>query len=136
LTGRFSEFGSAGSSGFARFVGWQDLFSDRLWPSPMTALFGHGAGSFESMAIGYSAAQMAHTKILFEFGVLGGLVYFSFIFFCLFSNGAPRILQVALLVCYFMNGAYSPTLTGLALSLLLWPNSKVPAAMPEPRHAT
>ena len=124
LTGRFDEFGNAGSSGFARFVGWQDLFSDRLWPSPAAALFGHGAGSFEAMAVGYSAAQMAHTKILFEFGVLGGLVYFSFIFFCLFSNGAPRILQVAVTVCYFMNGAYSPTLTGLALSLLLWPNSR------------
>jgi hypothetical protein len=135
LTGRFSEFGSTGSSGFARFVGWQDLFSDRLWPSPMTALFGHGAGSFEAMAIGYAAAQMAHTKILFEFGILGGLVYFSFIFFCIFSNGAPRILQVAVMTCYFMNGAYSPTLTGLALSLLLWPNSTA-AGNSGGQHAT
>jgi len=134
ITGRFDEFGNAGSSGFARFVGWQDLFSDRLWPSPSAALFGHGAGSFESLAAGYAAAQMAHTKILFEFGLLGGLVYFSFIFFCIYGNGAPRVLQIAITVCYFMNGAYSPTLIGLALSLLLWPNSSV-KALPEPRHA-
>lgn len=139
LTGRLDEFGRVGSSGFARFVGWQDLFSDRLWPSTTAALFGHGAGSFEANAVGYAAAQMAHAKILFEFGVLGGLVYLSFIFFCIFSNGAPRILQVAIGVCYFMNGAYSPTLTGLALSLLLWPNTKLATgstAISEARHAT
>lgn len=123
ITRRFDEFGSTGSSGFARFVGWLDLFSDRVWPSPAAALFGHGAGSFEASAVGYAAAQMAHTKILFEFGVLGGILYFAFIFFCIFSNGAPRMLQLAVTVCYFMNGAYSPTLTGLALSLLLWPKS-------------
>lgn len=135
ITNRFDEFGNTGSSGFARFVGWQDLFSDRLWPSPLAALFGHGAGSFESSAIGYQAAQMAFTKILFEFGILGAVVYFGYLFFCIFSNGAPRILHVAILVCCFMNGAYSPTLTGLLLSLLLWPNSK---AEPEGevRHAT
>lgn len=134
LTGRLDEFGNVGSSGFARFVGWMDLFADRLWPSTTAALFGHGAGSFESLAVGYAAAQMSYTKILFEFGVLGALVYFSFIFFCIYSNGAPRIVQVALMVCYFMNGAYSPTLTGLALTLLLWPNSRVTSA-PEARHA-
>jgi hypothetical protein len=134
LTGRLDEFGKVGSSGFARFVGWQDLFADRLWPSASAALFGHGAGSFEALSYGYSAAQMSYTKILFEFGVLGGLVYFGFVFFCIYANSAPRILQVALTACYFMNGAYSPTFTGLALTLLLWPNSRV--STPEVRHAT
>jgi hypothetical protein len=135
ITNRFDEFGNTGSSGFARFVGWQDLFSDRLWPSPVAALFGHGAGSFESSAVGYQAAQMAFTKILFEFGILGGIVYFSYVFFCIFSNGSPRILQIAIAVCCFMNGAYSPTLTGLLLSLLLWPNSQAEPAT-EVRRAT
>lgn len=134
FAGRFDEFGRAGSSGFARFVGWQHLFSDKLWPSTTAALFGHGAGSFNAHAVGYAAAQMAHTKILFEFGVLGALVYFSFILFCIYANGAPRILKIAITACYFMNGAYSPTMTGLALSLLLWPSSKVDAPK-EPRHA-
>jgi len=134
ITDRFDEFQHTGSSGFARFVGWQDLFADRLWPSTTAALFGHGAGSFESASVGYTAAQMAFTKIVFEFGVLGALVYFGYVFFCIYSNGAPRILQIAITVCTFMNGAYSPTLTGLLLSLLLWPNSRRPAA--EVRHAT
>jgi hypothetical protein len=134
ITDRFDEFQNTGSSGFARFVGWQDLFADRLWPSTTAALFGHGAGSFESASVGYTAAQMAFTKIVFEFGVLGALVYFGYVFFCVYSNGAPRILQIAITVCTFMNGAYSPTLTGLLLSLLLWPNSRRPAG--EVRHAT
>jgi hypothetical protein len=134
LTGRLDEFGKVGSSGFARFVGWQDLFADRLWPSATAALFGHGAGSFEALSYGYAAAQMSYTKILFEFGVLGGLVYFGFVFFCIYANSAPRILQFALMVCYFMNGAYSPTFVGFALTLLLWPSSKAPP--PEVRHAT
>ncbi|HVF18573.1 MAG TPA: hypothetical protein VNA21_16740, partial [Steroidobacteraceae bacterium] len=124
ITNRLTEFGSTGSSGFARFVGWQDLFSDRVWPSASVTLFGHGAGSFKSMAMGYAAAEMAHTKMFFEFGVLGGLLYFGFIFFCIFANRAPRVLQLAIVVCYFMNGAYSPTMIGLALTLLLWPNSR------------
>ena len=134
ITDRFDEFGKTGSSGFARFVGWQDLFSDRLWPSTTAALFGNGAGSFEASAVGYKAAQMAFTKILFEFGILGAVVYFGYVFFCIFANGAPRILQVAIAVCCFMNGAYSPTLTGLLLSLLLWPNSRAKPAT-EVRHA-
>jgi hypothetical protein len=122
LGDRLDEFNSVGSSGFARFVGWMDLFSDRLWPSTSSALFGNGAGSFESMSVGYSVAQMAHAKILFEFGIVGGLIYFGFLLFCLFGNSAPRAVQVAILACYFMNGAYATISFGLALSVLLWPN--------------
>jgi hypothetical protein len=122
---RLGEFDNVGSSAFARFVGWVDLFSERLWPSPSVALFGNGAGSFETMSARYQAAQMAHAKILFEFGIIGGLVYFGFLFFCIFANSAPRVVQVAVLVCYFMNGAYATISFGLALSLLLWPNQAV-----------
>jgi hypothetical protein len=135
ITNRLNEFGSTGSSGFARFVGWQDLFSDRVWPFPSVTLFGHGAGSFKTLAVGYAAAEMAHTKMFFEFGVIGGLLYFSFIFFCIFANRAPRVLQMAIVVCYFMNGAYSPTMIGLALTLLLWPNSQASAATEDVRGA-
>lgn len=121
ILGRTGEFNRAGSSGFARFVGWQELFADRLWNSPMHALLGRGAGSFVSEAAGYSAAQMSYSKIVFEFGVLGALLYFGFIFYCILSSRAPLLVRIAVSVCYFLNGAYSPTVTGLALSLLLWP---------------
>lgn len=121
---RTGEFSSVGSSGFARFVGWRELFADRLWNSPVHALFGYGAGSFITGAAGYSAAQMSYSKIIFEFGVLGALLYFAFIFYCILSSRAPLVVRVAVLVCYFLNGAYSPTVTGIALSLLLWPGGQ------------
>jgi len=119
---RTGEFGAEGSSAFARFVGWKELFADRLWTSPTHALFGYGAGSYEFQAAGYKSAQMAHTKIILEFGVLGALLYFGFIFYCFFTSRAPVIVRIALAVTYFMNGAYSPSVTGFALSLLLWPS--------------
>lgn len=124
IMGRTGEFNRTGSSGFARFVGWQELFADRLWNSPMHALFGRGAGSFLSEAAGYSAAQMSYSKIIFEFGVIGALVYFGFVFYCILSSRAPLLVRIAVSVCYFLNGAYSPTVTGLALSLLLWPGGQ------------
>jgi hypothetical protein len=65
---------------------------------------------------------MAHAKIIFEFGILGALLYFVFIFHCLLRTRAPIVVRAAIVVAYFMNGAYSPTVTGLAASLLLWPS--------------
>jgi len=124
LMHRTGEFSSVGSSGFQRFVGWRELFADRLWNSPVHALFGYGAGSFMTGAAGYSAAQMSYSKIIFEFGVLGALLYFAFIFYCICSARAPLVVRVAVLVCYLLNGAYSPTVTGIALSLLLWPGGQ------------
>lgn len=119
--GRVGEFSSGGSSGFMRFVGWQNLFADRLWNSPEHALFGYGAGTYFDAAVGYAAGEMAHAKIIFEFGVLGALLYFGFIIYCFFTSRAPLILRIAVAVTYFMNGAYSPSVTGFATCLLLWP---------------
>lgn len=124
LLGRTSEFSRVGSSGFARFVGWRELFEDKLWNSPVHALFGHGAGSWLTGAAGYSAAQMSYSKIIFEFGVIGAILYFGFIFYCMFSSRAPLLLRVGMAVCYLLNGAYAPTVAGIFMSLLLWPGGQ------------
>lgn len=118
---RAGEFGSGGSSAFIRFVGWMNLFADKLWTDPARALFGYGSGAFFSAAELYRAGEMAHAKILFEFGVVGGLLYFVFLFYCFLSSRAPLALRIGVLAAYFMNGAYSPSVTGIATSLLLWP---------------
>lgn len=129
---RLSEFSSPGSSGFARFVGWRELFADQFWPSGPAVLFGHGAGAFYEAALRYSAAEMSYSKIMFEFGVFGALLYFGFLFYCLFSSGAPLVLRFAVALTYFMNGAYTMSVAGLALSLLLWPHPgmKLPRRVP------
>lgn len=146
---RVNEFNSTGSSAYERFVGWQHLFADRLWNDPWRALFGYGAGSYFNAAQSYRAGEMAHAKIMFEFGIIGALLYFGFIFYCVFSSPAPLMLRVAIIVAYFMNGAYSPTVTGIVVSTLLWPAApprsgstpgRVPSGEPWPldrevRHA-
>jgi hypothetical protein len=128
LLSRIGEFDSEQSSAYMRFVGGFRLFDRFLWDEPWRALFGYGAGSFASFASGarsYAAAEMALFKIVFEFGLIGAIAYFGFLFACLYSSSAPRLLILAVGITYFLNGIYVPFAHGLALSLLLW--NSVPA---------
>jgi hypothetical protein len=63
---------------------------------------------------------MALFKIVFEFGLVGAVAYFGFLFACLYYSPAPRLLTLAVGITYFLSGIYTPFAHGLALSLLLW----------------
>lgn len=149
LLSRISELGSANSSGFARFVGGFVLFDQFLWSDPWRTLFGYGAGAFSTYAAHahYAVAEMALFKIVFEFGLIGALGYFGFLFCCLLSSRAPPLLTLAVGITYLLNGMYTPFAHGLALGLLLWnsvpahirgrsPAGTVPAPSPLPAAAT
>jgi len=129
ISSRAHEFESSDSSGYARFVAWRHLFAARVWTDPVATWLGHGAGSFAAASADYGAAEMVFSKILFEFGLLGGVTYFAFILWCLLRARVPLAVRIAVSVAYFMNGAYSPWFTGLALGLLLWP-SRTSAPVP------
>jgi hypothetical protein len=120
LLSRVNEFGSIRSSGYSRFVGGFYLFDHFLWHDPWRTLFGYGAGSFMTYASQDSAGEMALFKIVFEFGLVGAVAYFGFLFACLFYSPAPPLLTLAVGITYFMSGIYIPFAHGLALSLLLW----------------
>jgi hypothetical protein len=121
LLSRVDEFTSIRSSGYGRFVGGFYLFDRFLWPDPWRTLFGYGAGSFISHASHDGiAGEMALFKIVFEFGLLGAVAYFGFLFACLLYSPAPRLLTLAVGITYLLNGIYIPFAHGLALSLLLW----------------
>jgi hypothetical protein len=122
LLSRVAEFNSSKSSGYSRFVGGFYLFDEFLWRDPWRTLFGFGAGSFTSYATRahYGAAEMALFKVVFEFGIVGAVAYFGFLFCCLYYSRAPRIVTLAVGVTYFLNGIYTPFAHGLAMSLLLW----------------
>ena len=129
LLSRIGEFDSEQSSAYMRFVGGFGLFDKFLWDEPRRAAFGYGAGSFASYASGvrsYAAAEMALFKIVFEFGLVGAIAYFGFLFACLYYSSAPRLLTLAVGITFFLNGIYVPFAHGLALSLLLW--DSVPAS--------
>jgi hypothetical protein len=122
LLSRVGEFGAEHSSGYSRFVGGFYLFDQFLWHDPWRALFGYGAGSFTNYAARahYGADEIALSKMVLEFGLVGATAYFGFLFCCLFYSPAPRVLTLAVGITYFMGGMYTPFSHCLALSLLLW----------------
>jgi hypothetical protein len=132
ITSRTDEFSDPNSSGFARFVGGFYMFDQMLWPNLPRALFGYGAGAFMEYTHLFTneVADMPMTKMIFEFGVVGAAVYFTFIASCLFSSPLPKLLSLAIALSFLLNGMYVPFSHGLALGLLvltsLPPNRTVP----------
>lgn len=138
ITSRTNEFTDPNSSGFARFVGGFYMFDEMLWPNLWRALFGYGAGSFMEYTHLFTTevADMPMTKMLFEFGLIGAGVYFTFIATCLFSSPLPKLLSLGVALSFLLNGMYVPFSHGLALGLLvltsLPPNRTVAAVKPQP----
>lgn len=120
---RATEFTSVRSSGFERFVSPFLLFDEFLWRDPWRSLFGVGAGTYlPHVAIAYyPAAEMAYSKIIFEYGVLGAVAAFGFLLWAVFRSPAPIALRVAVIVMFFMSGLYTAASHGIALTLLAWP---------------
>jgi hypothetical protein len=141
ITSRTSEFSDPNSSGFARFVGGFYMFNEMLWPNLGRALFGYGAGSFMEYTHLFTTevADMPMTKMIFEFGIIGAAVYFSFIASCLFSSPLPKLLSLGVALSFLLNGMYVPFSHGLALGLLvltsLPPNRTIPVGKPQPAPA-
>jgi hypothetical protein len=120
---RAGEFTSVRSSGFERFVSPFLMFEEFLWRDPWRSLFGIGAGSYpwhERIAF-YPAAEMAYSKIIFEFGVLGAIATFAFLLWVVLTSRAPLALRVTVVVMFFMSGLYTAASHGMALTLLAWP---------------
>jgi hypothetical protein len=123
LLSRIGEFDQDQSSASMRFVGGFRLFDRFLWQDFWRALFGYGAGSYVSYSSRihyFAAAEMALFKMVFEFGLVGAVAYFGFLFVCLYYSSAPRLLILAVGITYLLSGIYIPFAHGLALSLLLW----------------
>lgn len=131
---RFNEFDNPKSSGFERFVGAFYLFDQFLWTDVWRGLFGIGAGSYwpYSQAAILPAHEMAHSKIIFEFGVVGATIHFTFLSYCIFKSQAPFLIRLAIFVTFFMNGLYTVLSHAMALTLLMWPGEPDPRASPTP----
>jgi hypothetical protein len=125
MLSRAGEFSSTGSSGFARYVGGFYLFDQYLWNDPWRTMFGFGAGSFKTYQVlaNYPAAEQTLFKMVFEFGLVGALAYFSFLCYCVATSSMPTLVKVALGLGFFLNGVYGSFQHGLVLSLLVWPSA-------------
>ncbi len=63
---------------------------------------------------------MAIFKVIFEFGVVGAVLYFGFLAYCFIRSSAPFTLRVALGICLILSGNYFPFAHSLAFVLLVW----------------
>lgn len=127
LIARIGEFGSERSSAYERFVGGFRIFEASIAADPAKLLFGYGAGSYRDLVHGlnHPAAEMALFKIVIEYGLVGTLLYFGFVLFCIFGARGPFVLRLALVVTLFLNGAYNTFVHSIALALLVWPSSSL-----------
>lgn len=123
LLKRATEFQSVHSSGSARFVAWIDMFNRQWWPEPGRVLFGTGAGSFASHAAvaRQPTAEMSFSKMLFEYGVTGAVLFFGFLVATFNSVRAPLAFRLGLCTTLLVNGALVAFPVGIAASILLWP---------------
>jgi hypothetical protein len=123
LLKRAAEFQSVHSSGSARFVAWIDMFNRQWWPEPGRVLFGTGAGSFAAHAAvaRQPTAEMSFSKMLFEYGVTGALLFFGFLVAAFNSVRAPLAFRLGLCTTLLVNGALVAFPVGIAASILLWP---------------
>jgi len=147
LFSRVAEFQSTRSSASARFVAWIDMLQQHWWLDGMRALFGAGSGSFSSYAVTarLATAEMSFSKMLFEYGIVGAMLFFGFLAYVLNSMPAPLAFRLGLCASLFLNGAFATFPIGIAASILLWPPGRGtgaelvphrPASRREPRYDT
>jgi hypothetical protein len=119
---RATEFESTRSSGYMRYVGGIHLFDQYLWPHPQRALFGMGSGMmFRSTPWPqFFVAETGWVKILIEFGIVGFVTYFGFLFYCIFSSRQPLAVRACVAVTPLLSGILDPWSHALMLGLLVW----------------
>ena len=119
---RANEFGSTRSSGYMRYIGGWHLFEQYLWPYPERALFGMGSGMmFRSTPWPlFFVAETGWVKILIEFGLVGFVTYFGFLFYCIFSSRQSLTVRACVAVTPLLSGILDPWSHALMLGLLVW----------------
>ncbi len=118
------------SSGYARFVSIFPTLNTYIVPETKTLLVGRGAGSIlrtlDAKKQDYEAHNPSWGKIIFEYGVIGGLFYFVFIGYAFFTSKCSWYIKSALLIQLMLLGEYvlSPVIQGLVLALVIWPGTE------------
>ncbi len=111
LFGRVDEFTAPESSGFARFVSPFYLIRDFLLPSPDNFLFGMGPGTINAALLkatfhAYLAHDPTWIKLIFEYGLVGGLALLSYVVSAVYTGARDRLLSTALLFAWLVLGGY------------------------------
>ncbi len=111
LFNRVDEFASPESSGFARFISPFYLIRDFLLPSPDNFLFGMGPGTIDAALTKASFhAYLAHDptwiKLIFEYGLVGGVAFLSYVICAMYTGARDRLFATVLLLAWLALGGY------------------------------
>jgi hypothetical protein len=108
---RVDEFTAPESSGFARFISPFYLIRDFLIPSPDNFLFGMGPGTIDAaLKKATFHAYLAHDptwiKLIFEYGLVGGVAFLSYVMCAMYTGARDRMFSTLLLFAWLALGGY------------------------------
>jgi hypothetical protein len=118
--GRVTEFGSEGSSAYARYVAPLRLIVDSFHREPARLLLGHGPGAISRLTLGYEFHDPTWAKLIFEYGILGFLAFVGLFVILLREGQAPLRIRGALLAAWLVMGGHllSPDFNGFVFTLV------------------
>jgi hypothetical protein len=129
-TKRATEFNSEGSSGYQRYVGPYKLIDQYVWSAPSARrwFFGIGAGMMMKTTPFslYNVAETGWAKIIIEFGLIGVVAYYGFLYGSLFGSRQSVPLRVNLATMSLLSGILDGVAHAMIVSLLLWPEAPTP----------
>jgi hypothetical protein len=131
FTRRLSELSDVQSSGWARFLSMFTVLQNVVFANDLTAFLGRGPGTVQEQfrLLSFNAFDPTWGKVIYEYGLLGSLVYFRF-FYLAFCKG-PKGLRFAVGYTYLFLGGYllnASVLMQLA-ALVVWLGKTSPATL-------
>jgi hypothetical protein len=122
FTRRVSEFSDVQSSGWARFLSMFSVLQNVVFANDLTFFLGRGPGTVQEQfhQFSFNAFDPTWGKVIYEYGLLGSLVYFRF-FYAAFCKG-PKGLRFAVGYTYFFLGGYllNPSVLMQLAALVVW----------------
>jgi len=122
FTRRVSEFSDVQSSGWARFLSMFTVLHQVVFANDLTFFLGRGPGTVQEQfrLFSFNAFDPTWGKVIYEYGLLGSLVYFRF-FYLAFCRG-PKGLRFAVGYTYLFLGGYllNPSVLMQLAALVVW----------------
>ena len=136
FTRRVSEISDVQSSGWGRFLSMFTVLQKVVFANDLTFFLGRGPGTVQEQfrLFSFNAFDPTWGKVMYEYGLLGSLAYFRFLYLG-FRRG-PAGLRFAVGYTYLFLGGYllNPSVLMLVAALVVW-IGRSPAATARPGEA-
>jgi hypothetical protein len=122
FTRRINEFSDVESSGWARFLSMFRVLQTVVFSNDLTFFLGRGPGTVQEQfrLFSFNAFDPTWGKVIYEYGLLGSLVYFRFFYLAVCK--APKGLRFAVGYTYLFLGGYllNPSVLMQVAALVVW----------------